>query len=74
MKSLIDSFIPPPRTNETFHYPGYVIRLQKERRIQAKRKTIARKNLHENDVPDNIKLLIKNIENIRLRFNKVKNL
>ena len=62
VKSLRDSFIPPQRTIETFQYPRYVIRLQKERRIQAKRKNLhekictkifARKYLHENDVPAN---------------------
>ena len=52
-KSLRDSFIPPQRAIETLHYTGYVIRLQKERRIQAKRKKNARKNLHENYVPAN---------------------
>ena len=42
MKSLRESFIPQKRATEAFHYPGYVIRLQKERQIQAKTK-----NLHE---------------------------
>ena len=69
-----DSFIPPQRAIDTFHYPGFVIRLQKERRTQAKRK-----NLHEKictktmSQPINITLFNKNNENIRLRFIKVKN-
>ena len=63
MKSLRDSFIPPQRAIHTLHYPGYVKRLQKERRIQAKRK-----NLHEKicmktmPQPINIKMFNKNIE------------
>ena len=72
MKSLRDSFIPPQSAIETFHYPVYVIQLQKERPIQAKRK-----NLHEKictktmSQPINIELFNKNIENLRLRFIKV---
>ena len=42
MKSLRESFIPQERATEAFHYPGYVIQLQKERQIHAKTK-----NLHE---------------------------
>ena len=44
----------------TFHYPGYVIRLQKERPIEAKRKSnIARK---QSPSQLNIKLFTKNTE------------
>ena len=46
MKSLRESFIPQKRVTEAFNCPGYVIRIQKERQIQAKTK-----KLHENDVP-----------------------
>ena len=42
MKSWRENFIPKKRATEAFHYPGYVIRLQKERQIQAKTK-----NVHE---------------------------
>ena len=42
MNSLRDSFISPQREIEAFHYRGYLIRLQKERRIEAKMK-----NWHE---------------------------
>ena len=42
MKSLIESRIPQERATEAFHYPGFVIRLQKVRQSQAKTK-----NLHE---------------------------
>ena len=51
MKSLRDSFISPQRAIETLHCPGYVIRLQKERRMQAKRKKLHEKNFHDNGVP-----------------------
>ena len=73
MKSLRDYFTPQQRVSETFHYPGYVIRLQKERQIQAKKK-----NLHEKvctktmSQPINIKLFNKNIENLRLHLIKAK--
>ena len=43
MKSLRESFTPQERTTEAFYYPGYVIRLQQKRQIEAKTK-----NLHEN--------------------------
>ena len=38
MKSLRESFIPQNRATEAVHYPGYVIRLQKERQIHARSK------------------------------------
>ena len=41
--NLREFFILQERRIEVFHYPGYVIRLQKERQIQAKTK-----NLHQN--------------------------
>ena len=70
MKSLRNSSIPPPRAIETYHYPGYVIRLQKERRTNTgKKKKFAQKNCKKTvPQPTNIKLFIKNIENLRLRF------
>ena len=40
MKSLRESFIPQKRATEAFHYPGYVIRLQKKRQVQAKTKSL----------------------------------
>ena len=43
MKSLRDTFIPPQRAVDTFHYLGYVIRLQKKRRIQTKGKNCTQK-------------------------------
>ena len=51
MKSLRESFIPQKRATEAFHYPGYVIRLQKEQQIHAK--TMSPNQL-------NIKLITKN--------------
>ena len=53
MKSLRDYFRPPQRAIETPHWTGYVIRLQKERRIQAKSKKLHKNYLHEYDVPAN---------------------
>ena len=50
MKILKDSSITPASAIENFHYPGYVIILQKERQLQANGK-IWTKNLH--DVPAN---------------------
>ena len=38
MISLRESFIPQEIATEAFHLPGYVMRLQKERLIQANRK------------------------------------
>ena len=61
MKSLRESFIHQYRANEVFHYPGFVIRLQKERQTQAK---FARKNMHEKRCPHNqlnIKVVTKTI-------------
>ena len=73
MNSMRDSFITPQRVIENFHYPGYVIRLQKERRLQAKRKKIERKICPKTvSQPINIRLFIKNIENLRLHFIKLK--
>ena len=40
-----DSFIPPFKLIESFHYPGYVNRIQKERQKQKIQ------NLHESGVP-----------------------
>ena len=42
MQSLRESLIPQLRATEAFHYQVYVIRLQKEQKVQAKTK-----NLHE---------------------------
>ena len=66
MKSLRESFIPQSRAIEAFHYPRYVIRLQKEQQKQAKTK-----NLHEKLCPPNqlnIKLITNSNENLRLQF------
>ena len=48
MKSLRESFIRQKRATEALYYPGYVLRLKKERQIQAK---FSPKIMHENDVP-----------------------
>ena len=66
MKLLRDSFVTPERAIENFHYPGYVIRLQKERQLQTKRKKIERK------CPSlsNMKLFIINIKIIDCFFFK----
>ena len=74
MNSLRDSFISPQREIEAFHYPGYLIRLQKERqgaKVENWHEKICTKTMSQ---PINIKLFIKNIENLRLRFIKVKKL
>ena len=47
MKSLRDSFLFAERTIEIFHYPGYVIRQQKERQKKGEKEKSARKNLNE---------------------------
>ena len=62
MKSLRESFIPPKRATEAFHYPGYVIRLQKQRQIKAKRKNLHDKLCTKTMSPNqlNIKLITKN--------------
>ena len=53
MKLLKDFLIPPNRVIEKFHFSEYVIRLQIQRQIQAKRKKLALENLHENKIPVN---------------------
>ena len=71
MRSLKNFFILPQRAIETFHYQGYVIQLQKERPIQAKRKKIAQKICTKKmSQPINTNMFIKNIENLRLIFVK----
>ena len=40
-------FLPQPSAIDSFYYPGYVKRLQKERQKQAKEKKIAQKDLCE---------------------------
>ena len=71
IKSLRDFFIPPNRAIETSRYPGYVIRLQKGRQIQAK-KNVARKSLHQKIYKKTMsqlnKLLTKDIGNFCVLF------
>ena len=70
MKSLRESFTHQLKATEAFHYPGYVIRLQKERQIQTKTK-ICSKNYTRKQCPPNqlnIKLITKNNKNRSLPF------
>ena len=60
--------------SETFHYPGYVIRLQEERHIEARRKSMHKKiwtkKFARNQCPSQLKLTLftKNIKIFRLHF------
>ena len=63
IKSLRESFILQKIATEAFHYPGYVIRLQKERQLQAKTKNYARKRCPLNQL--NINLVTKNNKDLR---------
>ena len=65
IKSMRESLIPQQRATETLHYPVYVIGLQKGRQIQAK---FAQKIMHENDIPQSIKVITKNNKNLCLHF------
>ena len=53
MKSLKGFLIPSNRAIENFHYSGYVLRLQLQRQIQAKREKLALEKLQENKIPVN---------------------
>ena len=73
MKSFRESFIPQKRATEGFHYPVYVLRLQKKRQIQAKTKSFHEKLCTKTMSPNqlNIKLITKNKKNLRLHFLQV---
>ena len=54
---------------EAFHYPGYVIRLQKRRQIQAKTKNLHEKFCRKTMSPNQLisKLITKNNKNLRFQ-------
>ena len=54
MESLRDFFIPPQGAINTLHYPGYVIRLKKERPIEAKRKKYCTKKFARKRCPSQL--------------------
>ena len=60
LKQLRDSVIPRKTVSETFHYPGYVIRLQLERQKQAKKSKFSKKRCLSQL---NIKLFTKAVNN-----------
>ena len=73
MTSMRESFIPQKRATEAFQCPGYVIRLQKKRHLQAKTKNL-NKNYARKRCPPNqlkIKIITKSNQNLRLHFLRV---
>ena len=73
MKSLKEFLTPQERATEDFHYPGYVIRLQKEQQIPAKTKNFMKNNARKRCLPNqlNIKVIKKNNKNLRFDCLKV---
>ena len=76
MKSLRESSIPQYRVTEAFHYPGYVIRIQKERQIRAKTKNLHEKLCTKTMSPNqlNFKLITKSNKKMLFAFFTVGNI